>query len=188
MSASGGRRLFTALPLSAPLKERLGALRHPHPRLVWTRPAALHLTLRFIGAAVPDDAVPLIRLALRSVRCAPFSLTLCGAGLFERKNGAILWAGIREKDAAAALKESIDRALAAHAHIPRDRGGYQPHITLGRLKASPDPGLRLRVKEMDALIAGRMDVTAFTLFASVLHPDGARHEALETYALGCAGD
>lgn len=187
MNAAGDCRLFTALPLSAPLKERLGALQHPHPRLVWARPAALHLTLRFIGA-VPAGAVPKIREALRSVRCAPFTLTLCGTGLFERRNSAILWAGIREKDAAAALKESIDRALATHAHIPRDRGGYQPHITLGRLKTAPDPGLRLRVKEMDALIAGRMDVTAFTLFTSVLHPDGARHEALETYALGCPDD
>ncbi len=179
MSASG-RRLFTALPLAAPLKERLGALRQPIPRLVWTRPAALHLTLRFIGA-VPDGDVPLIRQALRSVRCAPFSLTLCGAGLFERRNGSVLWAGIREKDAAAALKESIDRALAAH--VARDTGGYQPHITLGRLKTAPDPGLRLRVKEMGALIAGRMSVSAFTLFASILSPDGARHEALETYCL-----
>jgi 2'-5' RNA ligase len=75
-------RLFIAIDLPPTVKDALAALETPIPTARWVKPEAMHLTLRFIGADVPDEQVQPIQSALAEIDSAPFKLVLRGVGRF----------------------------------------------------------------------------------------------------------
>ena len=175
-------RLFVAITLPEDVKVSLSALQTCFPDLKWMAPANMHLTLRFIGQ-VPRERVEIIRQSLRAVRSEAFRLTVAGLGLFQRKDGGILWAGLREEPALPELKRRVDAALRSGAGLNMQDARFSPHLTLIRLKESPSRDLKSLVRMKSTERFGEVPVTVFTLFRSFLHPTGAIHEALETYLL-----
>jgi 2'-5' RNA ligase len=175
-------RLFAAITLSEDVKAGLAGMQTFFPGLKWTAPDNLHLTLCFIGQA-PRECVDAVRQSLRAVRSEAFCLLVVGLGLFQRGNGGILWAGLREEPALAKLKRQVDAALRSDAGMKLEETRFAPHLTLSRLRELPSRDLKSLVQSKSAEGFGEVSVTAFTLFRSFLRPTGAVHEPVETYPL-----
>ncbi|CAK7044066.1 MAG: RNA 2',3'-cyclic phosphodiesterase [Desulfovibrio sp.] len=148
----------------------------------WTAPENLHLTLRFIGEVSLIQAEK-IRVALEDVQAKSFSLHLWELGFFDRRAQAILWAGLDESQDLLLLKSRVDTALAAHANLQIPQGRFSPHITLGRMKNADRKALREFTAQHSNALKSEFPVTGFTLFSSVLAPDGAKHTIEARYSL-----
>lgn len=108
------------------------------PRVVWMRPEALHVTLRFIGET-PEAAVPgLVEAVQEPFAVAPFTLTWRGLGAFpSTRRPRALWVGI---DGGAGPLGHVEAELARRLGqlLPQERpeqaAPFHPHVTLGRVK------------------------------------------------------
>jgi 2'-5' RNA ligase len=78
------KRLFIALEMSPPLRDRLAGIIGGIISARWVHPASFHLTLRFIGE-FDGGAAQDITDRLLSLRVASFDLALEGVDLFESR-------------------------------------------------------------------------------------------------------
>jgi 2'-5' RNA ligase len=177
-----GNRLFVAIEIPEEIKIVLIDLQRRFPDLKWTPPANLHLTIRFIGL-VPAETMKAVQESLRLIRHGAFRLTVAGLGLFPRRTGDILWAGVHEEPALRQLRRQVDEALCRPAELSLPDTPFSLHLTLSRLKKPASPALKNLVKEKIGERFGEFPVVAFTLFRSHLRQSGAIHEAAERYAL-----
>ena len=125
-------RLFIALEPSAGFKSALAEvqarLRAAGIGARYYGPAALHLTLAFVGQW-PEDISPLLPPVEAS-----FSLALSHLGVFPEAK--VLWAGVAPSEKLDALARRVRQAL-DEAGIPYDRRPFRPHTTLGRKPRIP---------------------------------------------------
>jgi 2'-5' RNA ligase len=163
-------RLFVALDLPPPAARAVAALCTGLPGARWSDPAQLHLTLRFM-AAVPDADVATLGERLTAIRCAAFSLSLRGVGVFPsgRKPARVLWAGVTPPDPVQRLKSAIDGVLG-----PDDEAARGFH---------PGPSLAVYLAAHESVTSEPWIASAFLLYRSTLDGHGARHEVLRRYAL-----
>ena len=94
-----------------------------------TAKEALHLTLAFLGE-IPDDLIPAVRDALRSVYMQPMSLKIARVGTFSESKG-LWWAGIEGNRYLNDLQGRIAAAL-DNAGIRFQKEKFSPHVTLVR--------------------------------------------------------
>jgi 2'-5' RNA ligase len=167
-------RLFVAVELPADVKDALSALETSIPGATWVRPAALHLTLRFLGDNLDPIRLTPIKTALASVKAAPFPLTLRGVGRFPpgKRPARVLWVGIDEQPALLTLQASVERALSAVGFEPEDRP-FSPHITLARLKG--EGSVEGFIEKHSGFRAETFTVSEFVLMSSVLTPHGPNY-------------
>lgn len=172
-------RLFIAVDLPEESRGSLARLREKETSIKWTGWSNLHLTLRFIGR-IPADLTERIKVSLRQVKFAAFTLELNGLGLFQHKGGTVLWAGLAESPPLAELKQKIEQTLIDNG-LAQNKARFTPHITLARVKKRPSLDLRDFVARYSPMAAGAFNVAAFALYKSDLRPSGAEHTALERY-------
>lgn len=171
-------RAFTALELDEAARDDLASLCHGLPGVRWVDPAVMHLTLHFLGEDVQAE---LVLEALESVQMPPaFSAVLSGVGRFLSKNGGAIWAGFEPCEPLMRLQDSMTRALRA-AGIPVEKRKYQPHITLGRIRSTPERDIHAYLEQFRGYRRELPPFTGVTLFESHLRPDGPVHTALEFY-------
>jgi 2'-5' RNA ligase len=175
-------RLFVALPLPEPVRATLAALATPLPGVAWTRPAQLHLTLRFLGD-VPVDKLPVITERLAAIRVAAFVLPLEDLGTFPpNRPPRVAWLGIGSGHPRLfQLRQRLDDALLA-AGLTLDLRTFHPHVTLARCPAHA-PGLAAWLHTHRDFAAPSFRVEAFDLCASELRPDGAIHTRKQRFPL-----
>ena len=172
----GAARLFVALELPQPLRQRLAGLPPALPGLRIVAPAQRHLTLRFIGDAAPADV---LCCALAEVPATPVAPALQGVGRWP----GVLWAGVRPDAALGALQQNVSRALEPCGLKPETRP-FRPHITLGRFPARrPPAGLDAWLRTERKLRTMPAPVSEFCLFASELTARGARYRILQRFPL-----
>jgi 2'-5' RNA ligase len=115
------------------ISEKVEAAKAP-PKITWVKPAALHVTLRFIGE-VDDASVPALCEQLAPpIAMPPFEVTWRGLGAFPSpRNPRALWLGVVDGGARlGALESEVTRRLAGTLD-PESRP-LLPHLTLGRIK------------------------------------------------------
>jgi RNA 2',3'-cyclic 3'-phosphodiesterase len=186
-------RLFVALPLGnewleplARFQARLACL--PGGGTVrWTRPDQVHLTLRFLGA-VSASEVPDLSARIKSA-ChgfQAFDLELDRLGAFPgSRRPRVLWLGLRGAvDRLIELHDSVDRAL-TDVGEPREFKPFRPHLTIGRVQASPRDGQAVGgiVEAAPTPGSGRWHVEEVVLMRSDLLAGGARYTRLLTVGL-----
>lgn len=176
------QRLFVALELPEDLLARLEALKPEFPGIPWTPRNNLHLTLRFIGN-VPEEDIPGIRAALRTVRAGCFFLRVRGLGIFAQSRQTILWAGLEPSADLLVLKRRVDAALEGGPALAMVSGRFAPHITLSRMRKNRPETLRRFVGDHAETDLGKFHVISFALFRSELAPGGAVHSLEEAYPL-----
>jgi len=145
MSVSQGQeriRCFIAIPVDAAV---LGIVREVQcsfdDRLAsdivqWTRPAQIHLTLKFLGnvlASSVEDLITALRQACQGV--GPFKLRLDTLGCFPNARAPrIVWAGLAgDLGTLMELQGRIaQRMTTFSAHD--DSHAFHPHLSIGRVK------------------------------------------------------
>lgn len=177
-------RLFVAIELPDALRDRLVALRADIPGASWSKPASMHLTLRFLGDGLSDGQLFAVQQALNGVRAAPFKLVLRGVGRFPggTRPARVLWGGVSESEPLLALQTQIEAAVET-VGFPPGRG-FSPHITLARLK---QPKASAEVQRFLAAHANLefepFPVDQFVLFSSDLTAQGAIYSRQGVYPL-----
>lgn len=175
-------RLFVAVDLPDAHGDRLTELRDETLRARWTPQEKYHLTLRFIGD-VDDADIPPIETALAEVDAATFSLLVEGVGVLPSlRRPRVVYAGLRLEPALHALHDRVEQAL-RDVGLPADDRPFRPHVTLARLKQEKLHKVRAFIRAHQDFAMDPFPVTAFRLYESKLHPDGAIHTIRRTFDL-----
>lgn len=116
------------------LSGKLEAAQKP-PKVVWVKPAAMHVTLRFLGEVDPAEVERLTGLLAPPFAVTPFDITWRGIGTFpSNRHPRALWLGVLSgAGPLAALEAEVSRRVAGAAVALDDRA-LLPHLTLGRVK------------------------------------------------------
>nr|AUN37624.1 2'-5' RNA ligase [uncultured bacterium] len=175
-------RLFVAIELATEAKDQLAALKTDIPGATWVKPAAMHLTLRFLGDQIDPIRLLPIQKALGSIKGEPFALTVRTAGRFPeggKKPARVLWIGIAEQPVLRTLQAAVEQAVIA-VGFPAEERAFSPHITLARMKNEErSPELDQFLDQHKGFRAAPFTVKEFFLVSSLLTPQGPiyRHEA-----------
>ncbi len=175
-------RLFIAIDIPEAIRKELEGFGRSIPN---ARPVPMdqfHLTLKFIGE-VEENRILDIDDALKEIIQPEFSLRLKGVGTFPPRGAPrILWAGVEPMDRTIALRNSIERTLAAKG-IPRDKRKFFPHLTLARLSNCPIHSLQQFLAGNAFLQTPEFEVEYFHLYSSWLTKKGALHTIQSSYPL-----
>ena len=116
------------------LQMKLEAAKTP-PKVVWVKPAALHVTIRFLGEVEPAEVERITPLLAPPIPLAPFDVQWRGIGTFpNNRHPRALWLGVIQGAAQlAAIEAEISKRLAGAA-VELDDRVLLPHLTLGRVK------------------------------------------------------
>lgn len=189
MKPEGGRaiRAFVALRLEPAVTAAIAAfeadLRRLTAQVAWTKPANLHLTLRFLGDQIPPALLAALTpgLAAIAARTPPFTIEVRGTGSFPPTRPRVLWVGVRGAPLMA-LAAEVEAAARAVGLPPADP--FLPHLTIGRvrgprLEAELEPALRAAAERP----WGASAVARLILYQSRLGPGGATYHPLEEFVL-----
>ena len=173
-------RTFIAIEIPEEIKQRLSEaqslLKNSGAEAIWTRPEGIHLTLKFLGE-VSNTIVAGITAALAPAmeESRGFRLTFSGAGVFPHtRNPRVAWIGVGgELDKLRELQNLVEEQTVRLGCKREDRI-FQPHLTLGRIKAIPlrEPWSKA-LEEINGLTFPFFDVTAISIMKSELKPAGA---------------
>jgi 2'-5' RNA ligase len=145
------------------------------------RPEGIHLTLRFLGPASPEQIQALgPPLATAARACPPIDARIRGIGIFpDRGRPRVLWVGVELPPAALELQRACESA-ARDARFEREERPFRAHLTLGRWRkhaARPElPETDLGPTRLDSLV----------LFRSEQAKGGTLYTPLGRFALGGA--
>jgi 2'-5' RNA ligase len=132
-------RLFVAIELPQPIKDRLVALCSGLHGAKWAEPKQMHLTLRFVGDVDGPQASD-IADALGQVFSPRFEIELAGLGDFSsRGRPNVLWVGVRPNAALTALQAKVESAV-RRAGLALEGRRFHPHVTLARFADGPRGG------------------------------------------------
>ncbi len=195
-------RLFLAVSLPEPVidlvSRTIARLETEDWAVRWTDPGNAHITLHFLGEVEPENA-QLLRLALPDVvaRHDAFALRTADLGVFPNmRRPRVLWLGLYgPAHRLHSLRDAIATVLKELEFEVEDKE-FHPHITLGRVRNSPNT----RVRDLPARIRARFEQAAESgevthknplpvpveevlLVRSFLGSTGARYEVLDRFPL-----
>jgi 2'-5' RNA ligase len=163
----------------AMLTGKLEAVKTP-PKVVWVKPAALHVTIKFLGE-VEAPGIERLQAALAPpIAIAPFELEWRGIGTFpNNKHPRALWIGvIRGAALLAQIEAEVSKRLAGEHAVQLGDRALLPHLTLGRVKMAgagvdwPKILQSVEVKRVTSL------VDRVTLYRSELSQKGPHYTGL----------
>jgi 2'-5' RNA ligase len=182
-------RTFIAIPLPEDLRHRLAeagrAALAESPGVRVVRPAAMHVTLVFLGEVDRED-LSLVHAAMAEAAdgVPPFTVSLGSSGQFPpKRRPKVFYVGLDEGGRECArLYHRLHERLATRFSL--DSRPFTPHITLARVK---DPRSAPRAADLDIRVEARFPVTQCVLYESTLTPQGAQYRSIETASLTGAG-
>jgi 2'-5' RNA ligase len=171
-------RTFVALdiPIGDELKKTWNSIIKDHIKdsIKWVDPHILHLTLFFLGET-PIATIDSIKINLTNflLDFKSFKITLKGLGVFGSKNNPrVIWVGVVPSDSLLLIYQKIVDSLKPSGFLPDERG-FNPHITLGRIKNLFDVNKfihSVNVEQNKVFQETRVDKV--TLYKSDLTPKG----------------
>lgn len=179
-------RLFCALSAPPSLQETFVAVADSlrdslsPASISWVKAGNFHLTLSFLGdveTSRTDELALQLRAACEGV--VSFELVCQGLGCFPNPNRPrVIWAGVQSAgDELAQLQHRV--ALACAPFAPREeKGRFQGHITLGRIRAGKSPSreaLTVEIERNRDVLFGRWTVNQVDLLCSDLSQDAPRY-------------
>jgi len=176
-------RLFIAIDLPKPVKNRLEVLQKHIDGVKWIELQQMHLTIRFLGN-VDEELYQKLLSNLKKIRSPSFVYSIKGVGVFPNiHRPKVLWAGVEADDRLSILYQKIEEVVISSGFDPQERD-YKPHITLGRVKR------RLHSEECQTFLGKHenleitdIKVDNFILYQSRLTRHGALHQQLQQYSL-----
>ncbi|HVB81021.1 MAG TPA: RNA 2',3'-cyclic phosphodiesterase [Candidatus Binataceae bacterium] len=187
-------RAFVALRLDAAVDEAIAAMIErlrapesgiPHDGIRWARRANFHLTLFFLGPAVPRERLAPIADALGAIAktAAPFEIAARGVGAFPNPaRPRVIWVGLHG-DALAALAARVAEAAGRCGFTP-ERRAWSPHLTIGRVRSLPSPKqLRRTLSEAADSSFGVSRIERVILYRSEPGPQSSTYHELAAFPL-----
>jgi 2'-5' RNA ligase len=188
-------RTFIAIDIPESIRRRLeeqtALLRAHVPQdcVRWVRPSGIHLTLKFLGDIFPEQASELGRsLDQVAADFSPFTLRISQLGTFPSPNRPrVIWVGVQEPSGSLLeLQSAVERECERHGFV-REKRGFHPHLTLGRVKRKNTPSaIRQLAKALGDLEIGELgqfSVDVVYLIRSELKPSGAQYARLAQASL-----
>lgn len=185
-------RTFVAVKVSSSVRDRAASLierlRGCDAKVSWVAPANMHITLKFLGDQ-PDKRVATICRAVQQATSPvqPFEFHCEGVGAFPNpERPRTLWIGVSDGvEPFRALHASVDAALAGEG-FAQDRRGFQPHLTIGRVRSggASQQTLGTLIQKHAQFAAGTVSADEVLVFASQLSPDGPTYDVLARAKLG----
>ncbi len=129
----------------------------------------IHITLRFLGE-IPEVQTARVADAVRSVEFKPIKLSFEGVGVFPSSaRPSVIWAGVTgEVPEVLYVFSRLERLLKDLGFEP-ERRGFQPHLTLCRVRSSRNiSALGDVLKELKDARFGELEVKSIRLKKSVL--------------------
>ena len=191
---SRAMRLFIAVNIPPAVRDAIYAdaepLRAVTNAIRWVSPAALHVTLKFLGEQDEALVTPL-REAIESVamRHASVAVETTDIGAFPNfRRPRVVWVGMTGERALQSLASDIDRALTPLG-IPVETRSFQAHLTLGRVKSElpPADATNLAAAAKARRGARGFAVQTVDLMRSELGPGGSRYSVLAAVPLHARG-
>jgi 2'-5' RNA ligase len=157
-------------------------LRPGHDAVAWVRKENLHYTMRFLGE-VDEGGAKRASEAMRAAAASrpKFGASLGGFGAFpSARRARVLWiAMLQGAEPMRLLASALEASLASRGFEPGD-DGFEPHLTVGRVRVPSDWTARL----LDApTLEARFQVDRLQLVKSELGSGGARYEKIEEAVL-----
>jgi RNA 2',3'-cyclic 3'-phosphodiesterase len=188
----GKIRAFVALRMSAEvdsaIAEFVAPLRELRCGVRWARTANLHLTLRFLGAAVDRSLLSQLDETLSQItgRTSPFMLQARGTGAFPNLDRPrTIWVGLIGEQLMQ-LAKHIEEA-AVQAGLAPERRPYTPHLTIGRVRDLHGwQRVRDVLCESPNQDFGVALISGIILYRSVIGGEAAHYEALARYSFNTA--
>ncbi len=150
----------------------------------WVKPAAIHLTLKFLGDVTEKDVAALSPVAQEcAARSAPLQLTVRKLGVFPSlTRPRVLWIGLEgDIQPLLVLQQNLEEGLAV-CGFARETRPFQPHLTMGRIKSSRISGdpAKFLARGNDSS-AGSFCARSLVLVKSDLLPQGAVYTELASF-------
>ncbi len=186
-------RAFVAIELTEEVAAALGRVRRRLKEQValavrWLDPKNTHLTLMFLGD-VDSERVDGVKQAIERATAGvgPFSISLGRVGGFPNlSRPRVLWVGVEgDLPALRGLQDRVEREMTALG-FPKEERGFQPHLTLGRVREEGRRAPPLDAPAIERAVASvgaGQTVEGLTLFRSDLRPSGPVYTALGTFPL-----
>lgn len=150
------------------------------PGIKLVEPGLVHITLKFLGEIDEDKVEPIIS-ALSQINCKPFQARIKGVGVFPKQAYIkVIWLGA-EGDFDTLHKE-VERVLSPFKFEKDSK--FSPHATLARVKMLREKAVLLeKIKELEDIDLGTMNVDSICLKKSTLTPKGPIYETLREIRL-----
>jgi RNA 2',3'-cyclic 3'-phosphodiesterase len=167
-------RTFIAIELAEGIVDRLQELRAKlsadGSEVKWVEESNVHLTLLFLGEVPQLDIVEICNTVRKvTAQHAKFNLELQGVGAFpNRRRPKTLWVGVGEgAEIVQQLHDEIEAALEQLGCYRRENRAFEPHVTLGRVKAGDESDVWGPIlSEHEAWSAGTSIVNSVSVMAS----------------------
>jgi 2'-5' RNA ligase len=167
------------------LNGRILALRPRLPSANFTREEAQHLTFAFLGEQ-PEELVERITAPLTAALAAipRFEANLRASGFFPNpRHARVGWVGLEPEEKFKEVARSVREVVAQHG-VKLDGGEFKPHLTVMRIRDQwPPSSIELFTKTLREYRSQPFTIDGVTLYHSQLHPNGAIHTPLRTFAL-----
>lgn len=184
-------RTFIAVDLPPQLLQRIQLLLQELKPLAkpgtvrWVPPQNMHLTLKFLGDATPEQLDQVKKAVQEQCRYfPPFEVSARGLGGFPSiAHARVLWMGLTNPPGLKELQRAIDNTT-AELGFPGENRPFSPHLTLGRVADSATSRDLERVVSyffnQQSTDFGTFIVNAVHVDRSDLQPGGARYTRLST--------
>ncbi|MDD2197245.1 MAG: RNA 2',3'-cyclic phosphodiesterase [Bacteroidales bacterium] len=171
-------RTFIALgiPLNPSSIELLNNLKQKlcHERIRWVNFESLHLTLFFLGEADEAQINKIDSVFKTHISpFAPLGISLKGVGTFGQKhNPKVLWLGVEPSETLRELHAKVNEMVSPIGFVS-DKRGFNPHITIGRIKTINNIQLiESVIEEADNQVIHSLVADKITLYKSTSTPNG----------------
>jgi len=184
----GPARCFLAIALPGAVRNTLAAVCREGSKMglqgSWVREENFHITVRFLGDITENQRTQLGQ-SLESTlsKGAGLQIQLAGTGVFPNlSRPRVLWAGVTvlkgDLDPIFEAAESAARAIG----LPPEKRRPRPHVTLLRLRRTPDASLLKRfLCHTETLTTDAFPVDSVALWKSTLRPGGAVYHKLREF-------
>jgi RNA 2',3'-cyclic 3'-phosphodiesterase len=182
MSGDERVRLFVALELPAFVQDALAAWRPAVRGLRLVDPAALHVTLCFLGWRFEREIASILEACAGVIGSPAASLGVEGAAWLPTRRPRVLAVRLLDEDGALrAAQAELSRALSAGGWYTPEQRPFLVHVTVARVARDVRraPAVDLAAPPPLPFAGDRV-----TLYRSRLSSAGARYEALGTAVLG----
>lgn len=182
-------RTFIAIEFDPPIKKQLADVQQRLKPLCgrpkWVEPAAMHLTLKFLGEIDARQSVKVCEAldALVAGR-EPFEIAIGGLGTFPPRGGVkVLWIGIQDQSGGLQACQRKCEELLGPLGFPPENRSFSPHLTLARNRDPADSRRILSaVEQLGSPNLGTQLVEGLTFFESTLTPRGPIYRPISKHA------